>query len=58
MKTTRARRSQSAHILSARGAPAAETLRRARIVVRRNFGIDHVTLQIEPAGFEEDTKDV
>ncbi|MGH7449080.1 MAG: cation diffusion facilitator family transporter, partial [Longimicrobiales bacterium] len=50
--------SLSAHMLSARGAPAAEILRHARIVLRRDFGIDHVTLQIEPAGFEEDVTDV
>lgn len=50
--------SLSAHMLSARGARAAEILREARIVLRRDFGIDHVTLQIEPAGFEEDAPDV
>jgi cobalt-zinc-cadmium efflux system protein len=43
----------SAHVVSADGRPPGELLRDLRDVLHRRFGIDHVTIQVEPPDFEE-----
>lgn len=45
------------HVGLAQGADPATVLERARAVVHEEAGIEHVTLQVEPAGFD-DTKEV
>lgn len=45
--------SLSAHVTIARGLPAADLLRDIRRTVDERFGIDLVTIQLEPEGFEE-----
>lgn len=41
------------HLLIADGARPASVLQEATTLLRRDFGIEHVTLQCEPRGFEE-----
>jgi cobalt-zinc-cadmium efflux system protein len=43
----------SVHVIAENGRPPAELLRELRTVLHDRFGIDHVTIQIEPPGFEE-----
>jgi cobalt-zinc-cadmium efflux system protein len=43
----------SVHVIAEDGRPPAELLRELRTVLHDRFGIDHVTIQIEPPGFEE-----
>ncbi len=45
--------SLSAHVVIADGQPPEAILRRLRDSLRQQFGIAHVTLQLEPEGFEE-----
>ena len=45
--------SLSAHLVIAEERPYVELLREARHLLHERFGIDHVTLQLEPVGFEE-----
>lgn len=45
--------SLSAHVVVGGGQAHEELLRRARAVLHERFEIDHVTLQLEPEGFEE-----
>lgn len=45
--------SLSAHVCVADGASQAAILPHLRAMLHDNFGIDHMTIQIEPAGFEE-----
>jgi len=46
--------SLSAHVVIADGQAPEVVLRRVRDSLRQRFGIAHVTLQLEPEGFEED----
>lgn len=46
--------SLSAHVVIADGQMPHVVLRRVRDMLRQQFGIVHVTLQLEPEGFEED----
>jgi cobalt-zinc-cadmium efflux system protein len=50
--------SLSAHVSVESQLPAAEILHGLRTKLRQEFGIDHVTLQLEPAGFEEHRPEV
>jgi cobalt-zinc-cadmium efflux system protein len=43
----------SVHVIAENGHPPAKLLRELRTVLHDRFGIDHVTIQIEPPGFEE-----
>jgi cobalt-zinc-cadmium efflux system protein len=43
----------SAHVVTTGGRPASDCLSEIRETVHRRFGIDHVTVQIEPEGFAE-----
>lgn len=43
----------SAHVVAAEGEPYAALLKRIRDALHDSFGIDHLTIQIEPEGFEE-----
>jgi len=43
----------SAHVVAAEGQPHAALLKRLRDSLHEKFGIDHLTIQIEPEGFEE-----
>jgi cobalt-zinc-cadmium efflux system protein len=45
--------SLSAHVVVRDGADHAAVLRDVREALHEQFGIDHLTIQIEPAGFEE-----
>jgi cobalt-zinc-cadmium efflux system protein len=45
--------SLSAHVVAANGQPHSELLTRIRTLVHERFGIDHVTIQIEPENFAE-----
>lgn len=45
--------SMSAHVVVEEGRSDREMLRAVRELVHARFGIDHVTVQIEPEGFEE-----
>jgi cobalt-zinc-cadmium efflux system protein len=45
--------SLSAHVVVAEGVEHATVLARVRQVLHDRFDIDHITIQIEPAGFEE-----
>lgn len=45
--------SMSAHVVVEEGRDDREMLRAVRELVHAQFGIDHVTVQIEPEGFEE-----
>jgi cobalt-zinc-cadmium efflux system protein len=45
--------SLSAHVVAANGQPHADLLTRIRTLVHEQFGIDHVTIQIEPENFGE-----
>lgn len=45
--------SLSAHVVVCDGADHAAVLRDVRQALHEQFGIDHLTIQIEPAGFEE-----
>ncbi len=45
--------SLSAHVVVADGQAPDSVLRRLRDALRQRFGISHVTLQLEPEGFEE-----
>jgi len=45
--------SMSAHVVVAEGNGGTDMLRRVRDLVHDRFGIDHVTVQLEPEGFEE-----
>lgn len=45
--------SLSAHVVVADGLEHTAVLSRVRHMLNERFGIDHVTIQIEPAGFEE-----
>lgn len=43
----------SAHVVTAEGQPHATLLKTLRDTLHEKFGIDHLTIQIEPEGFEE-----
>lgn len=43
----------SAHVVVEDGHPSATLLGQLRSTVHKRFGIDHVTIQIEPVGFDE-----
>lgn len=43
----------SAHVVAAEGEPHAALLKMLRTVLHEKFGLDHLTIQVEPAGFEE-----
>jgi cobalt-zinc-cadmium efflux system protein len=45
----------SAHVVAAEGEPYGALLKRMRDALHDRFGIDHLTIQIEPEGFEEKT---
>lgn len=45
--------SMSAHVTVEEGRVGREMLRRVRDLVHDRFGIDHITIQLEPEGFEE-----
>lgn len=45
--------SMSAHVVVAEDQVGVDMLRRVRNLVHERFGIDHVTVQLEPEGFEE-----
>jgi cobalt-zinc-cadmium efflux system protein len=44
----------SAHVVKERDIPSSDLLQVLRRVVREKFGIDHITIQIEPPDFGED----
>jgi cobalt-zinc-cadmium efflux system protein len=50
--------SLSAHVSVDTQLPAADVLQRLRTRLSEDFGIDHVTLQLEPAAFEEQRPEV
>ena len=43
----------SAHVVTNASRPASECLAQIRVAVHERFGIDHVTIQVEPEGFGE-----
>jgi cobalt-zinc-cadmium efflux system protein len=45
--------SLSAHVTIEGGPPAADLLHTIRMILREQFGIDHITIQIEPESFVE-----
>ena len=45
--------SLSAHVVSDETQPHTAILRQSRAVLHERFGIDHLTIQIEPVEFEE-----
>lgn len=45
--------SLSAHVVTDDQRPHAELLRELRELLHKRFGIDHITIQIEPEGFDE-----
>ncbi len=45
--------SLSAHVVAAEGQQHRELLQQLRTMLHDRFGIDHITIQIEPEGFEE-----
>lgn len=44
----------SAHVVAADGEPHAALLKAIRDALHERFGLDHLTIQIEPEGFEEE----
>jgi len=45
--------SLSAHVVAEHDQPHAELLKRLRVALRERFGIDHITIQVEPEEFDE-----
>ena len=48
----------SAHVVAAEGQPHAALLKTLRADLHEKFGLDHLTIQIEPEGFEEDDRHI
>ncbi len=48
----------SAHVVAAEGQPHAALLKTLQNEMHEKFGLDHLTIQIEPEGFEEDDRHI